>query len=100
MRGRFRNRELTFECAPTSAIDQLEDLARDFFAEILEISYDDCLVTDESELGHFLTDETPPDLKDRFRKRYEFQLPSDDTVRIVELLRRIAEYQRTARAIN
>ena len=42
-----------FELAPQDRIDAYERTAREFMREILDINYDECLVTDESRLSDF-----------------------------------------------
>lgn len=80
-----------FVCAPTDTIDAFEDLARELFSDILAISFDDCLVTDESCLCFFVADETPDDYAERFRAKYGFDLVHAP---IVETLREIAQRRR------
>jgi hypothetical protein len=60
------------------------------FCEVLEMSYDDCLVTDESEIDFFITEESPDDLDERFRMRYGFALEEVESGNLVEILERIA----------
>gem|GEM_PF-4998680 len=46
----------------------IEDFAREFFAEILDFDYDECLVTDESFITDFDIAEAEADR--RIRQRY------------------------------
>jgi hypothetical protein len=62
--------------------------------------YDDCLVTDESELHDFITDETPPDFEERFASRYGFALSDDDDLRVVRILGRIADQRHSTECVN
>jgi len=75
IRNRFAGKKLQFECAPREKIRFLEPLAREFLSGILAIDFDDCLITDESCVHDFVTDETPPDYKQRARDRYGIELP-------------------------
>ncbi len=100
IRGRYSGRKLQFELAPTTRIDHLQDLARELFSEILEMSFDDCLVTDELELRDFLTDEMPDDYEQRFSESYGFDLNAIGGTRIVEILERIAEQRRPPDAVH
>lgn len=49
---------LQLELAPTQRIAHHAELAADFFERILELNYDECLVTDESSLWDFHTEES------------------------------------------
>lgn len=91
---RYDVRKLKFVLAPTARIDRFQDFAREFFSEILETSFDDCLVTDESDLRDFVTDETPDDYKQRFREHYGFELDEIGGTRIVDVLERIGDARR------
>ena len=58
----------TVKLAPQDRIDVIEDFAREFFAEILDFDYDECLVTDESLVTDFDIAEAEADR--RIRQRY------------------------------
>ena len=75
VRNPFIGKKLTFEHAPQERIRFLAPLARDFFASVLAMNFDECLVTDESCLHDFVTDETPRDYKARARELYGVELP-------------------------
>ena len=49
--ARIRNAKITV--APSDRIDALEFIAVKFFREILDEEFEDCLITDESDLRHF-----------------------------------------------
>ena len=83
-----------FECAPTDILDCFDEIAREVFADILEIGYDECLVTDESCVCDFITDETPSDYAERFRSAYELDLPKH--ARVADLVREIARSRRNS----
>ena len=94
MSRRYDLRKLKFALAPTARIDRLHEFARELFSEILEMSFDDCLVTDESDLRDFITDETPDDYEQRFSEYYGFDLAEIGGTRIVDVLERIADARR------
>jgi len=88
--NRFSSRKpLKIELAPTDVVDRFEDLTREVL-ELVGMSYDDCLVTDESCLCDVVTDDTPPDYVDRFAHQYGFELPNGMHTRIAEIVRSIA----------
>ena len=94
-KNRFPSRRPTkIKCAPTDILERFEDLAREVLSDILEMSYDDCLVTDESCLCDFLTEETPQDYAERFRVKYGFELPNVRHTRIADVVREIAHRRR------
>ena len=74
VRNPFAGRKLTFECAPQEKIRFLEPLAREFLASVLNVDFDNCLITDESRLLDFVTDETPRDYVARARNLYGVEL--------------------------
>lgn len=75
VRGKHFGKNLKFECAPQEKICFLEPLARDFLASVLEVDFDDCLITDESCLHDFITEETPRDYRKRARELFDIELP-------------------------
>jgi len=81
-----RTGKLKIECAPIERIRFLAPIAREFFASVLEIDFDDCLVTDESYLHDFITDENEAFYKQRALELYGIDLdePSDNLVAILE----------------
>jgi len=92
--------KLRFVCASTDLIAQLEDIVREFFSEVLEMSFDDCLVTDESDLGSFLTEDTPVDYEQRFRDKYGFDLEAVGGDLIVKIAAHIARTRTQARMVH
>jgi hypothetical protein len=75
VRGRYFGKDLKFECAPQEKIRFLEPLAREFLASVLGMDFDECLITDESCLHDFITEETPRDYRKRARERFGVELP-------------------------
>jgi hypothetical protein len=51
--------------APQVRIDQLASMAQDFFRDVLDLDYDECLVTDESRLSDFSSCGLPEALADK-----------------------------------
>jgi hypothetical protein len=84
----------TIICAPTDLIDQLHELARDFFSDIIGSSYDNFLVTDESLMRDCITDETPADYAERFREKYGFELEGIGSTRVIDILKAIDRARR------
>jgi len=44
---------MEFELAPQFSVEQYEDIAQGFFPRILDMDYDDVLITDESSIYDF-----------------------------------------------
>jgi hypothetical protein len=59
---------MRFELSKQDRIQRNEQFAREFFAEILDFDYDECLVTDESFITDF--DITVIEAHSRIRARY------------------------------
>ena len=60
---------------------------------MLDISFDECLVTDESLIDDFLNEESPNDFEQRFREKYGFELSDVGSDVIVRILSKIAAMQ-------
>ena len=54
--------EVPVEFAPSDLVSKNDDLAREFFPPIVGMSYDDCLITDESSVWDFPVELTANDL--------------------------------------
>ncbi len=72
-------------------IQAIEDLAPRFFREVLDFDYDECLVTDESDLRDFTDafgdhDTELETLLDRLQAHYLIDGRAAGSTRIVELL--------------
>jgi len=89
VRGKFRNVKLTFECAPTEKVRFLNPIAREFVANILETDLYDCLITDESRLSDFVTDENEGFYKQRALEKYGIDLTGMEHDKLVEVLTRL-----------
>ncbi|MFN0303671.1 MAG: hypothetical protein ACKVQU_25325 [Burkholderiales bacterium] len=53
-----------FELAPQDRITAYAETAREFFRVVLDIDYDECLVTDESRLSDFASCGLPDEIAD------------------------------------
>lgn len=87
------------ECAPADILERFEDVVSELFSEVIEMSYYDCLVTDESCICDFITEDTPVDYLERFSQKYGFELANVHT-RIADLVLAIAHNRSTAGAVN
>ena len=70
----LRNNGRTFELAPREKIRFLEPLAREFLSEVFDIDFDECLITDESCVCDFATEETG-DYRSRARRLFGVDVP-------------------------
>jgi hypothetical protein len=75
VRNPFLAKNLKFECAPQEKIRFLEPLAREFLASVLKVDFDEWLITDESCVHDFITEETPRDYRKRARELFDIELP-------------------------
>lgn len=85
-----------FELAPQARLDAVEHLAPRFFREVIGWAYEDCLVTDESDLYDF-TDLTGDQVAeaarmlDRMEAYYAIDGRAANSTRIVELLQLLSQ---------
>ena len=70
----FRKKGRTFELAPQEKIRFLEPLAREFLSGVFDIDFDECLITDESCVCDFATEETR-DYRARARRLFGVEVP-------------------------
>jgi hypothetical protein len=78
------------ELASSERIDRFPDLAREFFAKILEMDYEECLVTDESSMWDFHSEESDDHLHEQIAKVYGVDTRDIKGANIVTILERIA----------
>jgi hypothetical protein len=84
------------EFAPDDRLSAVEHLAPRFFAEVVGIPYEDCLITDYSQLGHFADNADGKGearlyrMFDRIVEHYRIDVRPLDTDRIVTLLEYLA----------
>jgi hypothetical protein len=80
------------ELAPQTRLKDLEYLAPRLFAEVLGLRYEECLVTDESDLLDFLGEDEPiEDLLRKFTAHYFVDAAEASSTRILDLLELLRE---------
>jgi hypothetical protein len=81
-----------FELASQDRLTVVEPWAPRFFAEVLQMDYMDCLITDESTLWDFVADESELlAALSRFRQHYFLEPPGDGCTLIVRFLEFLQE---------
>ena len=86
--GRFRGKRI--ELAAQTRLLSVEHLAPRFFREVLEMDYEECLVTDESSLSDFLDESGSVAIcLQRLRAHYLLDVRGVASTRIVDLLERL-----------
>lgn len=86
--------EKRFELAPQDRLTKVEHLAPRFFREVLGREYEECLVTDESDLTDFATADAPREerraevdrLLTRMQEHYVVDCRGVGSTRVVDLL--------------
>jgi hypothetical protein len=82
-------RPLEISYASQEQITKLEHIAEKFFPAILDMAYEDCLITDESSLWDFHGDETNDEYYRRILDQYTVDVSDIQSGNLVEILRRI-----------
>jgi len=82
--------------ASTDRVVGVEHVARDFFHRILDMNYDDCLITDESSLWDFHEDESNKIYTGRIQDEYGIDISDLSDARIADILERIAQRRKPA----
>lgn len=77
--------------ASRDEIVQLENLAREFFPRVLDLSYDDCFISDQSSLWDFHSARTNAPYEQKIRDEYGIDASDISSGNLVEILRRIEE---------
>jgi len=77
------------ELAPTVEIEQYELLANEFFEKILAMNYNECLVTDESSLWDFHSEETNEEYQRRILEVYGTDVSDIESGNLVRIFERI-----------
>ena len=94
-RGRIkpsdRKPPLRFELASTVEVDKFESIASEFFARIFDMDRDDCLITDESSLWDFHSEETNEPFYSRILQAYGIDVSDVETGNLAKIFQRIAE---------
>ena len=94
-RGRInpsdRKLSLKFELASTVEVDKFESIASDFFARIFDMDRDDCLMTDESSLWDFHSEESNEPFYSKILEAYGVDVSGVERGNLATIFRRIAE---------
>jgi hypothetical protein len=75
--------------APTVEIEQYEPLANEFFEKILAMNYNECLVTDESSLWDFHSEETNEEYHRKIMEVYGTDVSDIESGNLVRIFERI-----------
>lgn len=75
--------------ASSTEIEQYEHIAVDFFKKILNLDYYECLITDESSLWDFHSEETNDHLHEKIAFVYEVDVADIKSGNLVEIFARI-----------
>ena len=84
------------ELAPTVEIEQYEPLANEFFEKILAMSYNECLVTDESSLWDFHGGEANEEYHRKITQVYGVDVSNIENGNLVQIFERIRARGRPA----
>ena len=79
--------EITY--ASQDEISKLEHVAGEFFPPILEMAYEDCIITDESSLWDFHGDETNDEYHRRILDHFGIDVSDITSGNLVEIFKRI-----------
>lgn len=85
---------MRIECAPTSEIDMFQSIAEDFMKRITGLDYEECLITDESNIFDFI-DFTESELSRRILDAYDLDISEIKTGNLLEIFRRIHKRERS-----
>jgi hypothetical protein len=85
------------ELAPRDRLMRVEHLAPRFFREVLDARYEECLVTDESDLEHFVVAKSSSEhavsaTLSRMENHYFLGYPTAESSRIVDILEFLASH--------
>lgn len=89
--GPFKGMKI--ECAPTSGIDMFQSIAEDFMKRILDLDYDECLITDESSIFDFV-DCSEAEISKRILGTYDLDVSEIKTGNLLEIFRLIHKRER------
>ena len=84
------------ELAPTVEIEQYEPLANEFFEKILAMNYNECLVTDESSLWDFHSEETNEEYHRKIVEVYGVDVSDIESGNLVRIFKRVRAQGRPA----
>lgn len=77
--------------ASTNEIDQYSTIARDFFQEILEMDFDTCFVSDESDLWDFPNTSDKARVLELVKQTYQVDISDIETGNLVQIFQRLDE---------
>lgn len=81
---------MKFECAPTSGVDMFQTIAEDFMKRVLNLDFEECLITDESSVFDFV-DFTEAELRARILDAYNLDISEIESGNLLQIFRRIHE---------
>ena len=79
------------ELASTLEVDKLEGIASDFFPRILDMDRNDCLITDESSLWDFHSEESNGAFYSKILEAYGIDVSDVGRANLAKIFQRIAE---------
>ena len=80
---------VALEFAASDAISRYEEIARDFLPRVLNISFESCLLTDESSLADFEVLEPGAEYTSRIKELYGIEVEELPDAKLVSIFRRI-----------
>ena len=75
----------------TAKVGRYEEIARDFLAQILELDFDECFISDASSLWDFALLETDESFESKIERVYGVDVSDIESGNLVEIFARIAE---------
>ena len=79
------------ELASTIEIDRFESVAPEFFERILDMDYNDCLITDESSLWDFHTERSNEPFYSKILEVYGINVSDVESGNLARIFQRIVE---------
>jgi hypothetical protein len=98
-RGRInpfdRKAPLKFELASTVEVDKFESVASDFFPRIFDMDRNFCLITDESSLWDFHSEELNEPFYSKILEAYGIDVSDVERGNLAKIFRRITEARKS-----
>ena len=85
---------MPIEFASAAVVDAHHEIARDFLTRILDLSYDNCFISDESSLWDFHGEETNEDLNRKILLLYGVDVSDVEGAKLAGIFERIADHRR------
>ena len=82
---------LPMELTSTAKVGRHEEIARDFLAQILDLDFDRCFISDETSLWDFAMLETDESFESKIEKVYGVDVSDIEDGNLVKIFARIAE---------